>query len=236
MGKALDQEARINEEAIEYRPTLRKVRRIESQINLKLRDIKELKKEQVLQKTLKNTDLVDEISGEIAYIQDEIDELKTRIPASWSQTYKDFKSLMKEEEKLRNIYRRKGEKSYQTIERVAIILASSQEITQLKSEYSLIFKDIIDLENKEKVQRLNDLIKKYRNVSGTSEFKKNISKAIKELKKKKVKEDRVAKSLDNALKEINLLETWVLASRTKLEAPLEIYLEKTKTTLRKYGS
>ena len=49
---------------------------------------------------------------------------------------------MKEEEKLRNIYRRKGEKSYQTIERVAVILASRQEITQLKGEYSLIFKDI----------------------------------------------------------------------------------------------
>ena len=231
LGKALGQEARINEEAIEYRPALRKVRRIESQINLKLKDIKELKKEQVLQKTLKNTDLVEEISGEIAYIQDEIDELKTRIPAGWSQTYKDFKSLMKEEEKLRNIYRRKGEKSYQTIERVAVILASSQEITQLKGEYSLIFKDIMDLENKEKVQRLNDLIKKYRNVRGTSEFKKSISKAIKESKKKKVKEDRVAKSLDNALKEINALETWVLTSKTKLEAPLKIYLEKTKTTL-----
>ena len=51
------------------------------------------------------------------------------------------------------------------------------------------------------------------------------------MKKKKVKEDRVAKSLDNALKEINALETWVLASKTKLEAPLEMYLEKTKTTL-----
>ena len=73
------------------------------------------------------------------------------------------------------------------------------------------------------------LIKKYRNVRGTSEFKKSISKAIKELKKKKVKEDRVAKSLDNALKVINTLITWALTSKTKLEAPLKIYLEKTKT-------
>ena len=69
-----------------------------NQINVKLRDIKELRKDQVLQKTLKNMDLVEEIEGEIGYIQKEIDELKATIPASWPQTYKDFKALMKEEE------------------------------------------------------------------------------------------------------------------------------------------
>ena len=231
LEKAMSQEAQIKQESIEYKPILRKVRRIESQINMRLRDIKELKKDQVLQKTLKNMDLVGEIDGEIGYIQEEIEELKATIPASWPQTYKDFKALMKEEEKLRNLYRRKGENSYQTIQNVSDILASSQEITKAKKEYSLIIDELAELEKDEKVKRLNDFVRKYRDVKGTSEFKKNVSKAIKELKKKKVKEDRVEKSLEKAQKEINDLEVWVLGSKTTLASPLETYLEKTKTTL-----
>ena len=88
-----------------------------------------------------------------------------------------------------------------------------------------------NLEKEEAIESLNNFVKKYRDVNGTSEFKKNVSKAIKELKKKKVKEDRVEKSLEKALKEINELEVWVLGSKATLTSPLETYLEKTKTTL-----
>ena len=87
------------------------------------------------------------------------------------------------------------------------------------------------MEKEESIQRLNDFVKKYREVNGTSEFKKNVSKAIKELQKKKVKEDRVEKSLEKALKEINELELWVLGAKATLASPLKTYLEKTKTTL-----
>ncbi|MFL2800787.1 MAG: TRAP transporter large permease subunit [Paracoccaceae bacterium] len=104
LKKALDKETKIKEEAIKYKPFLRQVRRIESQINRRLRDIKDLRKDQVLQKTLKNIQSVEEIENEIDYIQNDIDNLKAKIPASWPQTYKDFMALMKEEEKLRNIF------------------------------------------------------------------------------------------------------------------------------------
>ena len=231
LQKALDQEIKIKEEAIKYKPLLRQVRRIESQINRRLSDIKDLKKDQVLQKTLKNIQSVEEIEKEIGYIQNDIDKLKAKIPASWPQTYKEFMALMKEEEKLRNIYRRKGENSYQSIMKVSDTLASSQEITLLKNEYYSVLDNIKDEEKEEAIKQLGGLIKKYRDVKGSSDFKKNVSKAIKELKKKKVKEDRVSKSLDKASKDISELETWVLASKANLEAPLEIFLEETKTTL-----
>ena len=231
LQKALDQEIKIKEEAIKYKPLLRQVRRIESQINRRLSDIKDLKKDQVLQKTLKNIQSVEEIEKEIGYIQNDIDKLKAKIPASWPQTYKEFMALMKEEEKLRNIYRRKGENSYQSIMKVSDTLASSQEITLLKNEYYSVLDNIKGEEKEEAIKQLGGLIKKYRDVKGSSDFKKNVSKAIKELKKKKVKEDRVSKSLDKASKDISELETWVLASKANLEAPLEIFLEETKTTL-----
>ena len=91
--------------------------------------------------------------------------------------------------------------------------------------------EMVNLEKEDAIQALNGFIKKYRDVKGTSEFKKNVSKAIKELKKKKVKEDRVEKSLEKALKEINELEVWVLGSKATLASPVETYLNKTKTTL-----
>ena len=65
LEKAIEQESKIEKEAIEYRPILNKVRRLESRINNKKSDIKELKKEQVLQKTLKNDDAVEDIESEI---------------------------------------------------------------------------------------------------------------------------------------------------------------------------
>ena len=139
--------------------------------------------------------------------------------------------MMKEEEKLRNIYRRKAENSFQTVNNLFEVLASSQEITKVKKEYSSILNQITDLEKEEAIQQLNIFVRKYREVKGTSEFRKNVSKAVKEMKKKKAKEDRVAKSLEKALKEINDLETWVLGSKTDLSSHLETYLEKTKTTL-----
>ena len=129
LEKALDMEAKIKQVATDYKPILRKVRRIESQINQKLRDIKDLKKEQVLQKTLKNADAVKEIEREIGYLQEDVDELKATIPATWPQTYKDFKAMMKEEEKLRNIYRRKAENSFQTVNNLFEVLASSKNNT-----------------------------------------------------------------------------------------------------------
>ncbi|MFL2800788.1 MAG: hypothetical protein ACJZ8K_05025 [Paracoccaceae bacterium] len=101
----------------------------------------------------------------------------------------------------------------------------------MKNKYFSVLDNIKDAEKEVAIKQLTELIKKYRNIKGSSDFKKNVSKAIKELKKKKVKEDRVKDSLDNAAKEIVELETWVLVSKDKLEAPLEFYLEKTKTTL-----
>ena len=50
LKNAIEQEGIIEREAIEYRPILNKVRRLENRINNKKSDIKELKKEQVLQK------------------------------------------------------------------------------------------------------------------------------------------------------------------------------------------
>ena len=53
----------------------------------------ELKKEQVLQKTLKNDAAVKAIENEIEEVEKEIDELNQQKPVDWDQTTKSLKHL-----------------------------------------------------------------------------------------------------------------------------------------------
>ncbi len=230
LQKALVQEKRIETATVEYKPILNKVRRTESQINRKLKDIKELKKEQILQKTLKNEDSVEKIGRDIGAIQIEIDKLKEEIPSSWAGTYESFNVLMKEEQKLRNMYRRSGDSSYQAIQDLSFILASSERITKLKNDYVALLASLNTLEKGEKLETLRAFSKTVSRVNGTSTFKRMLSKAIKELKKKNVKDEKVKNNLNSALKEINELDAWVIEAKT-FELVLVSYLEKTKDSI-----
>ena len=231
LQKALAQAETIKIASTEYRPILNTVRRIESKINRKLRDIKELKKEQVLQKTLKDEDSVMMIEKDINKIQLEIDNLRDKIPSNWTSTYESFTVLMKDEQKLRNIYRRSGDSSYQSIEELSLILASSERISKLKIDYMALLASFGNLEKNEKLEAVRAFSKNVSKVTGTSSFKSMLSKAIRELKKKNVKEEKVKKNLNAALNEISELDNWVLEAKGTVEKTLNRYLEKTKTSI-----
>ena len=152
LQSAIEKESIIEKEAIEYRPILNKVRRLESRINQKKSEIKELKKDLVLQKTLKNDAAVEEIESEIKQVEKEINEINQQKPENWDQIYGAFKSLMKEEQKQRNTYRRAGENSFKVVEELSLVLASSQEISQLKAEYKTILQKSADLSKEERIK------------------------------------------------------------------------------------
>ena len=231
LENAMNLERRIENESIEYRPILNKVRRLENRINLKNKEIKELKREQVLQKTLKNDDAVKDIGSQIEGIEKEIDEINEQKPTNWDQTYKEFMVLMKEDEKERNSYRRMGENSFKVVEGLVFILESDQEILQLKTEYQSILQKSSDFAKDQKIITLKEFSKRAGQVKGTSAFKSKLSKAIRELKKKNVKEDKVNKNLDAALEEITVLYGWVSVAKGPLEISLKNYLDKTKGSI-----
>ncbi len=231
LEEALAQEEKIKIASTAYLPVLNKVRRIESKINRKLREIKELKKDQVLQKTLKDEETVELIERDIGEIQIEIDRLKGEIPSDWVEKYESFSVLMKEEQKLRNMYRRSGDSSYQVIAELTLILASSKKITKLKNDYVELLDSLGSLDKEERLQTVRNFSKIVSNVNGTSSFKSMLSKAIRELKKKNVKDEKVKKNLDAALIEINDLDAWVVEAKASIEIPLNTYLEKTKSSI-----
>ena len=101
----------------------------------------------------------------------------------------------------------------------------------MKTEYELALRKNTELSKEERVKTFNEVSKKAGQVLGTSEFKSKLSKAIRELKKKNVKEEKVNKNLDAALKEIVELYNWVSISKGPLEISLKTYLDKTKGSL-----
>jgi len=129
------------------------------------------------------------------------------------------------------MYRRAGENSFKAVKDLSLVLASNKEISQLKAEYKTILQKSADLPKEERLKIFNDFSKKVGQVNGTSDFKSKLSKAIRELKKKNVKEEKVNKNLDAALIVITDLNDWVTASKEPLEESLNTYLEKTKGSL-----
>ena len=138
---------------------------------------------------------------------------------------------MKEEQKHRNTYRRAGENSFKAVEELSLVLASSKEILQLKTEYESILEKSPDYSKEERIKVFNEFSKKVGQVKGTSEFKSKLSKAIRELKKKNVKEEKVNKNLEAGLKEIAELDDWVSVSKAPLELSLKTFLDKTRGSL-----
>ena len=138
---------------------------------------------------------------------------------------------MQEEQKQRNIYRRAGENSYKAVEELSLILSSDQEISQLKTEFESMLQKSSGLSKDNRIKAFNEFSKKAGQVKGTSEFKSKLSKAIRELKKKNVKEEKVNKNLEAALKEITELQDWVSISKAPLEVSLKTYLDKTRGSL-----
>ena len=231
LQNAIDQNEKIQTAALDYKPIQRLVRRIEGKINTLKKDIKDIKKDIVLQKTLKNSDKVKELEGEVLELESEIKLLETEIPRSWDSTYKVFNALMKEEEKLRNIYRRSGDKSYQTVEEILLIFSNSAAISKKNTEFDRLIKDLSNYEKDEKIELLKNFSKSLNSVAGLSSVKRSISKAIKELKRKNVKQDKVDKALVKAEDEINFLANWVGSARAELEMPLEEFRVAISTSL-----
>ena len=231
LQNAIDQNKKIQTAALDYKPVQRLVRRIESKINTVKKDIKDIKKEIVLQKTLKNSDKVKELEGEVFDLESEIELLKTEIPRSWDSTYKVFNALMKEEEKLRNIYRRSGDKSYQTIQEMLLIFSNFEVISEKKIEFERLLAELSNYEKNKKIVLLKNFSKSVNSVTGLSSFKSSISKALKELKRKNVKQDKVEKALAKAQEEINFLANWVGNSKEDLEVVLEEFRVAISTSL-----
>ena len=220
LSAALDQETLKEQEAIVYRPILRKVRRLESQIRTYEKEIKSINGEIQIEKKMSNEQEVEnleELKSEIAL---EVAELKEKIPSNWETTYSNFSKIVKKEVKLRQTYRRNGDQAFETVNELLLVFQDSEKITELNKRFNTVFAEL-NLENKdESIKILKSFSKEVSSVNGTGEFKSSISKIAREIKKKNPKKDKIANNIENAAKEISHLDQWVSVSKKSLQAPL----------------
>ena len=217
---ALDQEIVKDKEAIAYRPILRKVRRLESQIRIYEKEIKSIKNEIQIEKKMSNGEEVEKLEKLKEEIELEIAELKKKIPSEWEATYKSFSKIVKEEVKLRQTYRRNGDQSFETVNELLLIFEDSEKIAELNKKFKLILEEV-NLEKKDdSIKILKDFTKEVSVVNGTGKFKSSISKIAREIKKKNSKKDKIAKNIENASQEIKQLDQWVAEAKISLQVPL----------------
>ena len=112
-----------------------------------------------------------------------------------------------------------------------LIFSNSAAISNKNTEFDRLVKNLSNYEKDEKIELLKNFSKSLNSVAGLSSVKRSISKAIKELKRKNVKQDKVDKALVKAEEELNFLANWVGSARAELEMPLEEFRFAISTTL-----
>ena len=112
-----------------------------------------------------------------------------------------------------------------------LIFSNFEVISEKKIEFDRLLAELSNYDKNKKIDLLKNFSKSVNSVTGLSSFKSSISKALKELKRKNVKQNKVEKALEKAQKEINFLADWVGNSKEDLEVVLEEFRTAISTSL-----
>ena len=227
LQEAIELEEKIRVEAKSFRPLQTKVRRIEHLIREEEQLIKEFRD---LAKKVKDKELA-KINERIAEKGKIIEALKKEIPEDWKKIYKDFRALLKSEQKARTAYRRSVDSSYATIENILETFSQQKKAQNIKEKYAAFHRSFSIDASDENQKVLKELSKGISSLGSSQSISKQISSLRKELKREKPSEEKVKSALDGVLSELESWEAWVSASRPNLEEVLVKLKNDLKTTV-----
>ena len=161
----------------------------------------------------------------------EIENLTNEFPSDWDTVYSNFSSLVKAENKARSLYRRQADNAYGGIKEIMEIIEGYDQLLILKPEIEKLHDRITNGDSEVVAEELKLLAKNVGRISGTSKIKSLLSKARKELKKKKVKIDKVFKYYDAAFEEYQNQLKWMLEARATVYPAFGGYLASIADTL-----
>lgn len=229
---ALISENDVRVASMSYRPQLRVVRRIERDLrekNVKLKLInQELNR---LDDNSENTLDRKRLERDRDLLISDIEYLGNEFPADWDSVYNNFSSLVKAETKARQQYRRQADNAYGGIQEIMEIIDGYEELLLLKPEIVKLRDRIKNGDPTAVAEELKIVAKNVGVISGTSKIKSLLSKARKELRKKKIKEDKVFGYYDKASEEYQNQLNWMLEARRTVYAGFDTYLESISDTL-----
>ncbi len=227
LQEAIELEDKIAIEAKSYRPLQLKVRRIEHLIREEEQIIKELRD---LAKKATQEDL-ENINKSIAEKEEVIATLLKEVPEDWKKIYKNFRALLKSEEKFRAAYRRSVDSSYASIENTLKVFSQQIKAENIKEKYLNFYQGFSIDAGDENSRILKELSKEISSLGSSKNISKQLSSLRKELKKKKPNEEKVKAALGGVLTELERWQSWVSASKLELEDTLMKLKNDLKTTV-----
>jgi len=224
-------EVAVQEAAPAFRPKLAKVRRIERDIRAIEAEAKDLKKRfnRMRDETLadERAKLEAKYAGKLA----EAEQLKSQIPASWSDEYKVFSALTGAEFKARQTYRRNADASYDSPAELLAILNGNEGFAALEDELRDLRSKIESVEQAEGIAMLQELERKFGEIEGSGDVKKGLGKARRAFKKKTPEIESGLKEFDKAIAAYEKQQEWRGPAADGLKVKLEAYLNDISGTL-----
>lgn len=231
LSEAFEAEKAVNGASDEYRPELRKVRRIEKQMRRIGQEVDDLKTRISRLRDASQAERKAELQVESDALVAEVEALRAEIPADWEERHDTFAKLTKAEDKARNTYRRNADASVEAAREVLNALVANPDFLALEARLRAMRSTIETGVPADIHESVNDLSKDFSEVDGARDVSSALSKARRALKSKSPDRDKALAEYDEALETFEADKVWRLAAEAEVKPALESYLEAIKGTL-----
>ena len=229
MTNITDAAAAVEDGAAAYRPMHQQVRGAEAHIRELSAEIQEL--ETTARRAEEGSKRKTRALERVETLTAEREELQAKIPAEWDAQYKTFSKLTGAETNARRVYRRTADKAFSPIPKITEIVGDEEALRSFGDKIRTVKDQVTPLDPKEAEVILKDIEKQLGAIKGTSETKKLLAKARRELKKKKSDPEKAAGFLDDAVASYDEDLAWRAKAKTDLLPELATYHEAIKDTI-----
>ncbi len=230
LNKAFEIDSIIQDQSTDYLPLLKEVRNKEKNI----KEIELLiKTNETMISNAENNDIqrISLLKLEVEKLKNSIQTEKQGYPKNWSETYKNFQKLIKEENLNRIKYRRAMDNSYDEMSTLRNILLSRSEFYKFRNEFKKLSQIIKTTEPKALSKEIKVFSKKILRLPDNSKITSKLSKVSRNLKKKKVNYEKVLKDFNKSFAEYEKKFSDLKKIDDKIVNDLSIFLDNTKFTI-----
>jgi len=221
--------AAVREAAVDFRPKLANVRRIQRDIRSLEADVEDLETQIQRMRDPALAERKETLEVRLAGERAEIEALRATIPSDWPEDYAAFSELINDELDARNTYRRNADSAYEGPTEVLAVLNANEAFAALKPGLEEL-RGVIETDAPEAGEETVDAFEdRVDAVAGTRDVKRALSKARRALGKGD-REDAMAE-YEDALAAYAEQEGWRAAAADTLRAPLADYLEAIRNSL-----
>ena len=230
LNKAFEIDSIIQNQAKDYLPLLKVVRNKEKNI----KELKSLiKTNETLISRADNNDKqkISLLNSEVEKLKNDIQIEKQGYPKNWTDTYKNFQKLLKEENSNRIKYRRAMDNSYDEMSTLLNILLSKNEFYKFRDEFKKFSKILDTSEPKSLSSDIKVFSKKLSRLPDNSKITSKLSRVSRNLKKKKVDYKKIVKDFKISYEEYEKKYSDLKKIDDNAVNDLSVFLDSTKYTI-----